>query len=273
MSNLGGLVLLLGSNYLISKIDVCRGMKIAKTYATRFSLEMVMKLKELLSKCFSLVFLTSIFAVPAHAGPILIERWDGATIENALTITGDPLSNLNRWIDFPNSDRWGIVSDGDCVAPCDGSYARHLVQSSDNTNSLYYGIEYGVTSGEMFNVGFDYVASNRNARVALLGLTAGSTVLDPFAPFWYNGDTNDGESLFLSTDETLLRTNEWAHFSWSGAASADYDALAFIVVMGGTTGVRGIDNIQVSSVPEPGTLALFGIGLAGMGLARRRRKV
>ena len=30
---------------------------------------------------------------------------------------------------------------------------------------------------------------------------------------------------------------------------------------------------DASSVPEPGTLALFGIGLLGMGLARRRRKV
>ena len=36
-----------------------------------------------------------------------------------------------------------------------------------------------------------------------------------------------------------------------------------------------IDNFAygAAAVPEPGTLALFGIGLAGMGVARRRRKV
>jgi len=34
-----------------------------------------------------------------------------------------------------------------------------------------------------------------------------------------------------------------------------------------------LDNLQFSTVPEPATLALFGIGLVGMGLVRRRKKV
>jgi hypothetical protein len=32
-----------------------------------------------------------------------------------------------------------------------------------------------------------------------------------------------------------------------------------------------IDNVRVSSVPEPATLGLLGIGLIGIGLIRRRK--
>ena len=32
-----------------------------------------------------------------------------------------------------------------------------------------------------------------------------------------------------------------------------------------------LDNVSVRAVPEPGTLALFGLGLVALGLIRRRR--
>jgi len=67
-----------------------------------------------------------------------------------------------------------------------------------------------------------------------------------------------GETDFSATGGTYSNTvTRYEHFTFGGEFDLVGSQLNFVNV----------------NVPEPGTLALLGIGLAGMGLARRRRKV
>ena len=57
-------------------------------------------------------------------------------------------------------------------------------------------------------------------------------------------------------------------FSWT-IDSYTFDAGLGQVSLASSLTVNG----QIEQVPEPGTLAIFGIGLAALGMTRRRRKV
>jgi hypothetical protein len=73
---------------------------------------------------------------------------------------------------------------------------------------------------------------------------------------------------FLINDHT---TSQWDLFTGSFTALSTESQIFFSSTNTGTFG-NFIDDVNVTAVPEPGTLALFGLGLAGLCASRRRQK-
>jgi PEP-CTERM motif len=74
---------------------------------------------------------------------------------------------------------------------------------------------------------------------------------------------NDGRGLysFQSIAYSIVGNSVWLFWDDSGAGPDDnHDDMLIRAVLSPST-----------PVPEPGTLALFGLGLLGMGLARRKK--
>jgi hypothetical protein len=90
---------------------------------------------------------------------------------------------------------------------------------------------------------------------------------NPFVSVNFNGDIQT----FSNTTSGSGNILSWAHeqYYFFGAAS---NTITFTGAAGGSTGLIGIDNVTVTAVPEPESLALMMAGIGALGFMSRRRK-
>lgn len=192
--------------------------------------------------------------------------FDGVTINQAdLTTT----SGLNQWNDLV---RWQIQPTGG--NPTAWAQQTPNPSGGDETSLLFYGFAAsGLGAGTPISLQFDFINSSGRGNVYLGGLD-GSESISRYAP-WPDLSTTS----FFSAP--LVNTNQWTPFSYDGILLNNYDVLYLAFEMGGTSGLRGIDNVlwNVDSasasapapVPEPSAFLLLGAGIGGLALWRRRK--
>ena len=111
----------------------------------------------------------------------------------------------------------------------------------------------GINSGFVFDViasdaGFDF-------QIKLWDMADNLTVAD-----------------FVSTGIAGKRTISFDDAVFAGFDFTDLGAMQLVIDQDGTSTSIDLTLDGVATVSEPGTIALFGLGLAGLGLVRRRRQ-